>query len=72
VNGITLCLFCSLLDQTDGGQDCKPAGQRGESDVSKVVAQQAKYCYEAEANPSRQALQPVLHGHGVSNWWSLE
>jgi hypothetical protein len=67
VNGIALCLFGPLLDQTDGGQDRKPASQRGEPDVPKVVPQEAKHCHKAEANPPSQALQPVVHGHGISN-----
>jgi hypothetical protein len=72
VNGIALCLFRPSLDQTDSGQDCKPAGQRRKPNVPEVVAQQAKHCYQAEANPPRQAAQSVVYRHGLSNWWSLE
>jgi hypothetical protein len=72
VNGIALRLFRTSLDQSDGGQDGEPAGQRGKSNIPEVVPQQTTYGYEAEANPPRHAAQPVVHGHGLSNWWSPE
>jgi hypothetical protein len=71
VNAIALRLLLPLLDQADRGQDEEPAGQRRESNVAEVVPHQAEHRYQAQANPPRQAAQPIAQTHGISNWWSL-
>jgi hypothetical protein len=59
-----LRLFRGALDQKDGRENEKSAGDRREPNVSKEVAQQHEHRDQAKAKPPRQAAQPFPDTHG--------
>jgi hypothetical protein len=61
-----LHLFRRALDQEHRRENQKTAGDGGEPDVSKEVAQHNEHRYQAKAKPPRHAAQPFPDTHGFS------